>query len=469
MTEIFSESQKKALKSSWILAVLIAFFSCSNYFISFYGPETTLLDKIYRVQDWLLHSLLFSWYFYKNDLIKKGIIIQLLFMPYSILRDDLYLTIDYYLDIDTGSTIRLIIHFVTFIIPIVYFSVSYFKNEKHNTGLSKLKAFSLQIILSLILSYTIESDVDQFYNYLSFAGDSPYKQDIIVCFILLLVSIKTVLVLISYFYISNRIYFRKKIINPIDVQPISSSFFKWGFITSYTILLISIINLGRNALSISFFAFDDIEFTQVLFFLSSFFVLFVSGRFLGNLIQYRNYSLKKYFGIINSLSLLPIFNLISFFILLFSKKNNETIENYINKLKTKRNIHLLIYCSLAVLLICYGYFSKEAEYRDTKDFYKIPILITAVILLTRFRITTKIIPFVIVLISYFEDLKEIFDFTKGYLFFIQDKIFSFLWLALISVCMVYYVFYYIIHKSFYTEYFQDQDKIQFEENIKQFQ
>lgn len=469
MTEIYSATQKKALNSIWILISLLTFFYCSNYFVSFYGPETTAYDNIWKAQNWFLHSLIFAWYFYKNDLIKKGIIIQLLFIPYFALRNDFYLTADYYIDIDNSIYIYSIVQFLTFIAPILYFSVSYFRNEKHSTTLSKLKTFLIQLSLTIILSYIIESDVDEFYKHLSFIGESPYTQDIIVCFLFLLISIKTALVLTGFFYISNRIYSRKTIINPIDVQHVSSSFFKWGFIVSYTILIMSIIDLGTNALSVSFYAFDKIQYTRVLFFLSSFFVVFISGRFLGSLIQYRNYSLKKYFGIVNTLSLVPIFNLISFFVLLFSKKGDYSIQNYITKLKTKRNIHLAIYCILGILLICYGYFSTEAEYRNPNDFYKIPMLIIAVILLTRFRITTKIVPFAIVLITYYEDIKEVFDFTKGYLFFIQDKIFSFLWLAIISVFMVYYVFNYIIHKSFYTEYFQDQDKIEFEENIKQFQ
>ncbi|KIA99910.1 hypothetical protein OA93_03620 [Flavobacterium sp. KMS] len=469
MTEKYSATQKRALNSIWILISLIAFFYCSNYFVSFYGPETTIYDTIWKAQSWFLHSLIFAWYFYKNDLIKKGIIIQLLFIPYFTLRNDLYLTADYYLPIANSAYIHSVVQFFTFIIPMLYFSVSYFKNEKHATTFSKYKTFLIQLVITIVLSYIIESDVDEFYKYFASVSDSPYTQDVIVCFIFLLISIKTALVLAGFFYISNRIYSRKEIINPVDIQPISNSFFKWGFIISYTVLIMCIIDLGSNALRVSFYAFDKIEYTRVLFFLSSFFVLFVSGRFLGNLLQYRNYSLKKYFGVINALSLLPILNLISFFILLFSKKGNQSIPEYITKLKTKRNIHLAIYCVLAVLLICYGYFSTEAEYRDPNVFYKIPMLIIAVILLTRFRVTTKIVPFAIAIITYYEDIKEVFDFTKGYLFFIQDKIFSFLWLAIISVFMVYYVFYYIIHKSFYTEYFQNQDEIEFEENIKQFQ
>ncbi|WP_136668879.1 hypothetical protein [Flavobacterium sp. H122] len=469
MTDIFSATQKRALNSIWILIAIIAFLYSSNYFVSYYGPETTIYKRLCSIQNWLLYSLVFAWYFYKNRLFKKGIVQQLLFLPSMVLLDELTLTADYYLDIENSSHILIFFQFITYIIPVVFFSVSYFKTEKHILQFSKIKTFLLQLALTIILSFAIESNVDNFYNYIAFIGDTPYMQDIIVCSIFLLVSIKTALVLAGFYYITNRIYSRKKLINPIDRQPISNTFFKMGFIISYTVLLMCIIDLGQYALSISFFAFEEIEPNNVIFFLSSFFVLFISGRFLGNLIQYRNYSLKKYFGIINTLTLAPIFNLIPFLILLLSEKSQNNIGTYITKLKLKRNIHLTIYCALAVLFVCYEYFSTEAEIRNLTILYKIPMLIVAVLLLTRFRITTKLVPFAIVTITFYNEIKEVFDFTKGYLFFIQEKIFSFLWLAVISVCMVYYIIYYVIHKSFYTEYFQDQNETDFEENIKQFQ
>ncbi|MEL1252541.1 hypothetical protein AAEO57_02035 [Flavobacterium sp. DGU38] len=469
MSHLFSITQKKALDFIWILSLIIAFFYCNNYFISFYGPETTTYDNLYKTQAWFLHSLVFAWYFYRNNLKQKGIILQLLFIPYYILRKDLYHTIDYYLDIENSSNIGTVLDFITFIIPILYFSISYFKNEANLKSKANFKTYLSYFSLVIIMFYIIESNVDEFFNYFSFIGDSPYIQDLIVCFIFLLIAFKTAMVLAGFFYISNRILSLKKIINPLDVQPISGNFFKWGFIISYTILLMSIVDLGSNAFRISFYSFNDLEITQILFYLSSFFVLFVSGRFLANLIQYRNYSLKKYFGIVNSLSLVPIFNLIPFFVLLFSKKSPKLIKDYIVKLKTKRNIHLAIYSVLIILFICYSYFSIQEELRNVNVFYKIPIQITAIILLSRFRFTTKIIPFAIAIFSYYEDIKEIFDFTKGYLFFIEDKIFSFIWLAVISAFLIYYISYYIIHKSFYTEYFQHQNDLEFEENIQQFQ
>lgn len=320
----------------------------------------------------------------------------------------------------------------------------------------------------MILSYVVETDVDEFYKYVAFASDSPYTQDIIVSVILLFISAKSVLVLIGFFYISNRLYSKKELKNPLDVQHISSRLFKWGFVVSYTLFVFSIIDLGSSAFRISFLS-SNIKLTGILYLLSSFFVVFVSGRFFAQLIQYRNYSLKKYFGVINSLSILPIFNLIPFLVLSISKTSQETIENYISKLKKKRNIHLLIYCTLTVLFICYGYFSTDSEYRDASTFYKIPTMIGAVILLSRYRVMTKVVPFVLVFISYYEDIKYLFDFTNGFLSFFEENILSFVWLGTISVFLLYYLIYYVLHKSFYTEYFEDQDEDEFEENIKQFQ
>lgn len=468
MKIIFTKKQKKALNSIWLLVLIVSALEISNYFVSNYGPETTIYDYLWKVQNWLSYSIVFAWYFYKNGQIKKALLLQLLFVPYFIFRNDWSITADYYLDFDNSIYIYHIIRFLTFIVPTVYFSISYFKSEAHISQFTKKKTFLIQLALTLILSYVIEGDVDEFYKYLSFASDSLYTQDTIVSIIFILISIKTALVLMGFFYISNRIYFRRQIIKPIDKQPISKTFFKWGFIASYTIFSMSIIDLGSSAFSVSFLS-SSIKLTGILYLLSSFFAVFVSGRFLGNLIQYRNYSQKRYFGVINSLSLVPILNLIPFFVLLFVKQNQEPIENYISTLKSKRNIHILTYSVLCILIICYGYFSTEADYRDASVFYKIPMFIGAVILLSRYRLMTKVVPFLIVIITYFEDIKFLFDFTEGFLFFIEDKIFSFIWLGTISVFLLYYILYYVIHKSFYTEYFEDQNEEEFEENIKQFQ
>lgn len=468
MSQFFTPTQKKALDIIWILVLIITAFDVSNYFVNNYGPDTTAYTYVWRIQNWLIYSTLFSWYFYRNNKIKQGVFLQLLFIPYYIFRNDWSILGDYYLDFDNSIYIFNFVRFVTFIIPITYFSITYFKNEALTTSISKKKKFFIQLALTLVLSYIIETDVDEFYNYVAFASDSLYTQDIIVSIILLLLSIKTVFALIGFFYLSNRIYSRQKLKDPLDIQHISSGIFRWGFIVSYTLFVFSIIDLGSSAFRISFLS-SNLKLTGILYLLSSFFVVFISGRFFAQLIQFRNYSLKKYFGVINSLSVLPVLNLIPFLVLSISKKSQETIENYISKLKTKRNIHLLIYCSLIILFICYGYFSTESDYRDASTFYKIPMMIGAVVLLSRYRVMTKVVPFVLVLISYYEDIKYLFDFTKGFLFFFEENILSFVWLGTISVFLLYYLIYYVLHKSFYTEYFEDQDEDEFEETIKQFQ
>jgi hypothetical protein len=468
MSQIFSPNQKNALNFIWILILIIATFDISNYFVNNYSPDTTAYTYVSRIQNWLIYSTFFAWYFYRNRKIIHGILIQLLFIPYYIFKNDWSVLGDYYLDFDNSQHIYNFVRFITFIIPITYFSIAYFKNEAFSNSLSKKKKFFIHLGLTLVLSYVVETDVDEFYKYVAFASDSLYTQDMIVSVILLLISTKSVFSLIGFFYISNRIYSKQALKNPLDIQNISSNFFKWGFAISYTLFVFSIIDLGSNAFRISFFS-SNIKLTGILYLLSSFFVVFISGRFFAQLIQYRNYSLKKYFGVINSLSVLPLFNLIPFLTLVISRKSQKTIENYILTLKKKRNIHLSIYCGLIILFICYGYFSSDSEYRDTSTFFQIPMMIGAVILLSRYRVMTKVVPFVLVLIGYFEDIKELFDFTKGILFFIEENMLSFIWLGAVSVFLLYYIIYYTIHKSFYTEYFEDQDESEFEENIKQFQ
>lgn len=468
MTLRFSDKQENALKSIWILGIIVTFLQISNYFVDSYGPDNSFYGYLWQAQNWFLESLVFAWYFYKNKLITKGVLIQLLFIPYYIFKSDWSAFLDYHLDIENSMGIYNAMRFVTFFIPLICFTVFYFKTEAKPAGISRFKSFIIPLCGALVFSYAVSSDPDSLYKYTEFiTAESLYVKDILVSIIFLVLSFKTTAVLIGFLYLSNRIYSIEKLMYPIDRQAISGTFFKWGFIISYTILLLTILDMIGSIFSMSFSS-SSLKITTITYILSYLTVLIISGRFFANLIQYRNYTLQKYLGVLNAISVLPILNLISFFVLLFVKKSVAPVASYVENLKKNRNIHLMVYGALITLYILYKYFGDPAAYREPAIFYKIPVFIIAVVLLSRYKVSTKIVPFFVFLFLYYSDIKEFFDFTEGYLSFFKGKILSFIWLGLTASALVYYIIHYVLHKSFYTEYFEEHDAEKFEQYMEEF-
>lgn len=468
MTLLFSDKQEKALRSIWVLGIIVAFLQISNYFVNGYGPDNTFYTYLWYSSNWFLQSLLFAWYFYRNKLIAKGLILQLLFMPYYIFQADWSLFIDYHFPIDNSPNIYSVIRFITFFIPLICFAFFYYTSEGRPEGVSRLKGLIVPFLSVLVFSYGVSSDPNTLYSYIGRIGtESLYVKDMIVSIIFLLITFKSIGALIAFMYLSKRIYAIKKLLSPIEVQPISNQFFKWGFMISYTIFLLSIVDMGASIFSISFSS-SSSKPTTITYILSYLMILLISGRFFAILLQYRNYTLQKYLGVLNAISIIPFFNLISLFTLLLVKKSVLPMDNYIQGLKRNRYIHLTIYSVLLTLYILYKYYENPAEFRETAMLYKIPVFIIAVILLSRYKISTKIVPFIIVLFFYYQDIKDFFDFTKGPLFFFKEKMFSLLWLGSIALFMFSYVVHYILHKSFYTEYFEEKDEESFEQHIKKF-
>lgn len=468
MTLLFSNKQQNALSSIWVLGIIVAFLQISNYFVDSYGPDNSFYNYLWQAQNWFLESLVFAWYFYKNKLITKGILIQLLFIPYYIFKSDWSAFLDYHLNIDNSMSIYNAMRCVTFFIPLICFAFFYHKTEDKPTGISRIKSLIIPFCSALVFSYAVSSDPDSLYKYTGFiTAESLYIKDIIVCIIFLVISFKTIAVLVGFLYLSNRIYSIKKLLYPIDRQAISNQFFKWGFMISYTILLLTIVDMAGSIFSISFSS-KSLKTATITYILSYLIILIISGRFFANLIQYRNYTLQKYLGVLNSLSVLPIFNLISFCVLLFVKKSTAPIGTYIENLKKNRNIHLIIYSALLILYTLYKYFGDPAPYREAAIFYRIPVFVIAILLLSRYKVSTKIVPFLVFIFLYYGDITGFFDFTEGYLTFFKGKILSFLWLGLTALALVYYIIHYILHKSFYTEYFEEHDAEKFEQYIAEF-
>jgi hypothetical protein len=464
MEKSFSQFQNKALQNIWQLGLFVAFLSSSSYFIYTYGPDNKTYNMINDIQVWLMNSLIFSWYFYKNKFYYKGIIIQIFFIPYYFFSESFGTSIDYFLSFSNIEIIYKIAPFFLYILPLIAFTKLYFQNERNNS--KKIIPLFLYFILTLFLNYLLDSNPDDLFNFVStFSSDSPLKQDIIVCCIFSLFALKSICLLIGFFYISNRIESLKKLIYPIENQNCNSKMFLNGFVVSYTILFFVTIDLVKK---IALFVFLEINAIQIISFLSIFFALFVSARFNGQLIQNRNYSLKKYFGIINLFLIVPIVNIISLLVLYFAKINVD-FEKYRSSLNKKRIIHIIIYTIIITGYIAYNYFELEKEFRNIQVFYYIPLYVLALYLVSQFKWSTKIVPFAVVIILYYEDLMAYFELTEGFKIFFNKKIISFAWISGFSICLLYYIGYYIMHKSFYSSYFANKNESILKDELAQFE
>ncbi|CAD0005696.1 MULTISPECIES: hypothetical protein [Flavobacterium] len=465
----FSETQNNVINKIWVFGIILFSLSMLQYYIEVFTPDTFIFKQIWRVLFWFSNSLILSWYFYKNNKIKTGIILQLLSALYffknniSFLLDYNFTHYLYFLTWYKSGYIYKTISFLSFIIPFLYFVKHYFTLENFNV--SKKTKWFFPILISILLFNVIDLEVtDAFGNFTFLNFSEPYLQDIFITIMEFIKTFKILFALVGFFYITNRSGGIKSIRKPIDEEFIDTKFFKWGFIISFFLLILTLLNLAQSIFTISLFS-SSFDLAEVIKLVSNYFLLVYSGRFLGNLIQFRGYSLKKYFGIINAFSLIPILNIFSFIFLLLTKKT-ENVTQYFLNLKKNKKLHLAIYCFLLSAFLIYEYFTNEVK--TINDLIKIPVFILAILLVANYKIMTKIVPFAVVLFLYFEDIKRFFDFTEGYLIFFKDKILSFLWLSSFGVFILYYVLYYVLHKSFYVVYSNTQNEEKVTANTDKF-
>lgn len=472
MKQFFSTTQNKVIDDIWKYGLALFALSMTLYLIDVFTPNTTFFKQLWRTISWFFNSLIIAWYFYKNNKFKEGIIFQLISLPYFF-GDNISFFIDYNLTSSlyfntwyNSEYIAKIIRFITFMMPLLYFVKQYFsiENLHHFKKIKYIHGF----LISAVLMHVIDVDIDSFFNYFSFLNfENPYLQDVIVAIIEAVGVFKILFIMTGFFYITNKLNHISSLRNPIEEQFIDKKFYKWGFIISFSIMFLTLINLGGSIFQVSIYSNNDMDLAAVFGLLSNYFLLFYSGRFLGNLIQFRGYSLRKYFGIWNVFTLVPILNIIPFLILLFAKKREE-FSVYLSKINKNKIIHLSIYCVLLAVLLVYEYFDMPKELQNNKDLIKIPVFLVAIFLVTRYKFMTKIVPFAVVMFLYFQDIKEFFQFTEDYLTFFKQRIFSFLWLSSFAVFLVYYIIYYVLHKCFFVDYSNDKNQEKLIANLENF-
>lgn len=472
MKQLFSTTQNKVIDDIWKYGLSLFVLSMTLYLINVFTPNTNFFKHLWRTISWFFNSLIIAWYFYKNNKLKEGIIFQLLSFPYFF-GSNISFFIDYNLTSSfytytwyNSEYIAKIIRFISFMLPLLYFVKQYLviENTHH---VKKIKWFH-GFLISAILMHVIDVDIDSFFNYFNFLNfENPYIQDFIVAIIEVVGTFKILFIMVGFFYITNKLNHISSLRNAIEEQFIDKKFFKWGFIISFSILFLTLINLGGSIFQVSIYFNDALDFAEIFGLLANYFLLLYSGRFLGNLIQFRGYSLRKYFGIWNVFTLIPILNLIPFLMLLLSKKR-EKVTEYLSKINKNKIIHLSIYCVLLAGFLLYEYIDKPKELQNIKDLIKIPIFLVAIFLVTRYKFMTKIVPFAVVLFLYFQDIKEFFQFTEDYLTFFKERIFSFLWLSSFAVFLVYYILYYVLHKCFFVDYSNDKNQEKLIANLEKF-
>lgn len=238
MKLIFSETQNNVIDKIWVFGIILFSLSMLLYYLEVFTPNTFIFIQIWRVLFWFLNTLILSWYFYKNNKIKTGIILQLLSIPYFF-KNDVSFLLDYnfthYLYDFTwykSSYIYKIINFLSLIVPFLYFVKHYFALENFNV--SKKTKWLFPILITILLLNVIDIEVENTFGNFTFLNfNEPYMQDIFITVMEFINTFKILFGLIGFFYITNRFGGIKSIRKPIDEQFIDTKFFKWGFIISF--------------------------------------------------------------------------------------------------------------------------------------------------------------------------------------------------------------------------------------------
>ncbi|WP_108866351.1 hypothetical protein [Aquimarina aquimarini] len=435
-----SDTQEKAVRNLGFLALLLLILGGVRYYVSEYTPDTEQYTILWKTINWLFSTLIFGWYFYKNKKYSAGILIQLLFIPFYILKVPLYYYIDYHTNFDNSYLIYKTIYGITLTLPVLWFALRYLKCEKQAYSIKTMMRYSVFSMIAILL---ILSNLNGIFKYLQFVTfDPPYIKDIFYGFILCVRVIKLLCIFIGFLYMSNKLVSIKQLMHPIPKSVVTKRFFGYGSIVSYTLIFITFLGIGKEFISINF-SFSDPEYIDIFKHFANIITLILSAVFLGNLIQYRGYSLKKYFGIVGTLSLLPVLNSIVFLIFTRSQKSKKSIHQYYSKLGKNTNIHLTIF---SILFALYSFIEKD----EIVSVINILIMIIVVLILSTAKKNILMISTTVAILFLGIEFYEYREYSDVFKLF-KEKIITILCFALPSLVAIYYSLYYVLHKSFYTD------------------
>ncbi len=443
MSGTLSISQKKALSSIGWLVLLIILISELHYYVEEYTPDTYKYKLIWRSLSWALNTLVFGWYFYKNKKWLQGVLVQIAFVPFYVFKLDLYNWIDYNTTFDNSILIYKFIYGLGIFIPLLLFSILYGKSEKIiNTLRERIAVF----LISLLLFVVIYNGLDKIFELVRYViFDPSYLKDIFYGIIILIETAKIISAFVAFIYISNFISSPKRFLNPVIKENISGSSFKKGFFISYTLIITCFLSLGSDVITIGVFN-QSLEIMDIIVHIATLITLLVTSRAMGDFIQYRGYSLKRYLGVFNTLLLIPILNIIPFAFIILRKKSNQEIDAYLKKNKKSRPIHLLVF---SVLSILYTVLNYEAEGSNKSLFLFVVLTLFATFILAYIKKVRRYLPLLTTAIYLFTTIKDNMDYYD-LLPYLKEYYVGIIVFSIPSLLVVYYAFYYILHKSFYT-------------------
>jgi hypothetical protein len=376
----------------------------------------------------------------------------LLFILFA-LRTRLSQLIDYYFSIDNSSSINTTTLTVLLILSASWFTFGFLKIEQVKQN---KKAF-IKVFLLVIATYFVQANgigklSEIFQKVIS--SDSSFIEYFIQLLIILSRVLKNFVLLIGFYFLLSKIVQPNKQKLLLDPQYISQSFLSKGFAISFTLIFLVFFGVLENVLSFvlfSFFSRDYFDFFENLQLLSNFGYLLFAVWFLGQLIQYRSYSLKHFYGIFSAISLFPILNLVSLFVLKYKRKE-KSITEFINNMTKQRNIHLGVY---VILTIAFLIFINKDDLSNEDEFtWVLAAIILHCICLFIVSINKKYVYLAPAIITFLWVVKNYTSFA--FIDSITENTFDISILSqgvfiLTIYYLMYYLLFYIYHKTFYIE------------------
>ncbi len=445
----FSKNQEKGLKKiTWFIAILLL-FQVIQYVVYEFTPDTDFYILLWKYLYCFLFSFIFAWYFYALRKWLIGIAVQLLFVPILIYIDPLYDVLDYYTDFANSQYIYKVLLWVLVLTPCL--AVSYWYMKQENLRI-QLKSFSKVFGFVMVLFFVLNSNVDNLFNSLPIRFNSTSTiQYVFHAILIILMTLKKVVLLIGFYYMLNRLTSWQKFYYPLDQQFVNQKLFSIGFFVSFTLIFMLFIGLLKEFAAMTFNLFSDHSKSLVTYSetISHLIIMGLSARFLGFLIQYRSFSLRRYFGIFTALSLFPVINLISFFVSWF-KWSVKSLKNYKARAVKAKVYHVFIYCALLILFYAFEKFPDT----ESEDLYylifELALHIGCIILLSEFKFAQYITPGILTLYFVYTAYDDFKQFNS------ISELFGISWLVnaifvVISYYIMYYILHFIYHKSFYVE------------------
>ncbi|MEL0652261.1 hypothetical protein V6246_12580 [Algibacter sp. TI.3.09] len=459
MNSNFTVSTNKVFLKIPLLILILTILHIFRFITYEYTPDTALYILVWKLVIASITGFFFSWYFYLNKKWVLGIITHLLFILFAF-QTNLSNLIDYYFSIDNSSSIRTSLQTILFLVSASWFAFGFFKTEKVKPNKKAfLNVFLLVIATYFVLASGLGKLSELFQQIIS--SDSSFFEYLVQLLVILTRVLKCFVLLIGFYYLLSKIINTNKESNILAPQYISKSFFSKGFAISYTLIFLVFFSVLENIVAFvlfSFFSRNSFDFYENIQLLSNFAYLIYAVCFLGQLMQYRSYSLKHFYGIFSAVALFPVLNTVSLFVLRHKRKV-KSVSDFIKTALKQRNTHLFIY---AVLMIAFILFINKDDLTNEDElawiFAGIILHCICLFIVSLNKKNVYIAPAIITLLWIIKNYSS-FSFIET----ITENVFDVSILSqgifIITIYyLTYYLLFYIYHKAFYVNTDEEQIK-----------